>query len=328
MCKHLTAPHRHANLITFAMCLGFALFVQAQPNAVRQHGQLGVKGNRIVDQSGNPVVLRGMSLYWSQWKGQFYNPEAVQWLRDDWHCTAVRAAMAVESGGYLKNPEKEKQKVKAVVEAAISLGIYVIIDWHDHHASQHLAQSQAFFEEMAKTYGKHPNVIYELWNEPLNTHDWSTVIKPYHLAVIPKIRANDSRNLIICGTQTWSQDVDKAAHDPLRLANVAYTLHFYAGTHKQSLRDKATTALKNGLALMVTEWGTCNADGNGPVNAEETKKWLAFLDQNSLSWCNWSLADLKETAASLRPGASAKGGWLTDTISPSGALVRKELRSK
>ena len=269
-----------------------------------------------------------MSLFWSQWGGQYYNTNVVKWLRDDWHCTMIRVAMGVESGGYLTNPEREKEKVKAVVQTAIDLGIYVLIDWHDHNADQHLAQSQAFFEEMARLYGKHPNVIYELWNEPLKTHDWSTVIKPYHEAVIPRIRAIAPDSLIICGTQSWSQEVDKASRDPLKFDNVAYTLHFYAATHKESLRQKARTALNNGVALMVTEWGASEATGNGKLDEEETRKWWALMDEFKLSWCNWSLIDKNETSAALIPKASATGGWSTNEISRSGQLVRDELRAK
>jgi endoglucanase len=294
---------------------------------VQEHGQLRVQGNRVVDQHGRPVVLRGMSLFWSQWMGQYYSTNALRWLRDDWNCNVIRAAMAVEAGGYLTNPEREKEKIKTIIQAAIDLGIYVIIDWHDHNADQHTAQAQAFFEDIARTYAKYPNLIFEPWNEPLNRHDWSTVIKPYHEAVIPKIRAH-SRNLIICGTQTWSQDVDKAARDPIAGTNLAYTLHFYAATHKQKLRDKAAFALTNGAAIMVTEWGTSEATGNGKLDYEETQKWWAFMDSNQLSRCNWSLADKAETSAALKPGANAAGGWTTNDLSRSGILVREEMRLK
>jgi endoglucanase len=314
--------------LALSVCLFSASLGYGQQSIVAKRGQLSVKGNRIVDKDGNPVVLRGMSLFWSQWMGQYYNAEAVKWLRDDWRCTVVRASMAVEAGGYLSNPEREKEKIETVVQAAIDLGIYVIIDWHDHNAHRHTKQAQAFFEEMAKKYGKHPNVIYELWNEPLNSHDWSTIVKPYHQAVIPRIRAHDPDNLIACGTPTWSQDVDKASRDPLKFDNVAYTLHFYAATHRQSLRDKATTALNNGVALIVTEWGTSEASGSGRLDSGETRRWLEFMDRNHLSWCNWSVADKRETSAALMPGASATGNWSAEKISPSGTLVREELRAK
>ncbi len=293
---------------------------------VKRHGQLRVAGNRIVDQNGKPVALRGMSLFWSQWAGQFYNAEAVKWLRDDWECTVVRAAIAVEHGGYLKNPEREKKKVFAVVQAAIDLGIYVIVDWHDHNAHQHQNEAQTFFAELAEKYGEHPNLIYETWNEPLDKHDWASVIKPYHEALIPIIRKHDPDSLIVCGTQTWSQDVDKAARDPLKFSNVAYTLHFYAASHKGALRKKAAAALESGAALMVTEWGTSESSGSGKLDQEETQKWSAFMDKHDLSWCNWSVVDKRETCAALKPGASNRGRWREENVSPSGTLVRAAFR--
>jgi endoglucanase len=269
-----------------------------------------------------------MSLFWSQWMVQFYTAEAVRWLKEDWNCTIIRAALAVEHGGYLQDPQREMAKIRTVMDAAIENGLYVIIDWHDHVAHQYVEQAKQFFEEIARTCGHQPNIIYELWNEPLNRHDWSTVIKPYHEAVVPVIRAHDPHNLIVCGTQTWSQDVDKAAEDPLASDNVAYVLHFYAATHKQRLRDKANRALDSGIALMVTEWGTSEANGSGKLDEEETRAWLAFMDEHQLSWCNWSVADKDETSAALRPGASGTGGWRDEQISPSGLLVREALRAK
>jgi len=74
-------------------------------NTVSEHGQLSIKGTHIVDQNGQVVQLRGMSLYWSQWQGRYYTPEVVNWLKEDWGCTVIRAAMAVDHGGYLENPK-------------------------------------------------------------------------------------------------------------------------------------------------------------------------------------------------------------------------------
>ena len=80
---------------------------------------------------------------------------------------------------------------------------------------------------MALEYGAFPNVIYEIYNEPLNV-SWSNVIKPYAMSVISIIREIDPDNLIIVGTPNWSQRVDMAAQDPIvEFENIAYTLHFY-----------------------------------------------------------------------------------------------------
>jgi endoglucanase len=300
----------------------------APDSYVGKHGQLRVQGTKIVDQAGQPIALHGMSLFWSQWIGKFYTPETIKWLKDDWRCTVVRAAMAVGSNGYLNNPEQEKAKVFTVVDAAIEQGIYVIVDWHDHNGEQHSAQSQAFFAELAQRYAKYPNIIYEPYNEPLQGANWSTVLKPYHEGVIKAIRQHDPDNIIVCGTRVWSQRVDEAADDPIQAENIAYTLHYYASTHKQGLRDIAQKAIDKGICLFVTEFGTSEASGNGEFNTVEARTWFDFLDKNDISWANWSVADARETSAALKPGAAATGGWADDVISPSGLFIREELRRK
>lgn len=288
------------------------------------YGQLQVDSIQIVNEQGEPVALRGMSLFWSQWLSKYYNYDCIKWLRDDWKCSVVRAAMAVESGGYLTNPDAEMAKVKTVIDACIDLGIYVIIDWHDHNAHQHEVPAKTFFRQIAELYGDKPNIIYEIYNEPLQV-SWSNVIKPYAQAVVNEIRAVDPDNLIIIGTPNWSQNVDVAASEPVEGINLAYALHFYAATHKQWLRDRAVKAMERGAALFVTEYGTCESSGDGVLDYAESNKWYDFMDEYKLSWCNWSLADKDETASALKSGASAAGGWTEDQLSESGTLVRSKI---
>ncbi|TPN84549.1 glycoside hydrolase family 5 protein [Aquimarina algicola] len=298
-------------------------------SAVEKHGLLQVSGNKILDKNQEAVQLRGMSLFWSQWMGQYYTKEAVSWLKKDWECNVIRAAMGVEDAdGYLSNREVEKQKVFTVIDAAIQEGIYVIIDWHSHHAEDHLEEAKAFFAEVAQKYGDQPNIIYEPYNEPLQAPSWNSVLKPYHEQVIAEIRKYDPDNLIICGTRTWSQDVDEVIGNEINDKNVAYTLHYYAATHKQFLRDKAQRALDADIPLFVTEYGTTEASGNGFLDKDEALVWWNFLDQNKISWCNWSIADKQETASALEPGASGTGDWSENQITESGKMVRNEIKTK
>jgi len=291
---------------------------------------LTVSGNQVLA-GGQHASFSGNSLFEScnGWGGdKFYNASVISWLKSDWKSNIVRAAMCVEnSGGYIDDPVGNKAKVKAVVDAAIANDMYVIIDWHSHAAENYTAQSIAFFQEMARTYGGKPNVIYEVYNEPLNTTDWHYTIKPYAQQVVNAIRAIDPTNLIIVGTQTWSQDVDKASTDPISGSNIAYTLHFYAATHKQYLRDKAQTALNNGAALFVTEWGTVEASGDGAVDQGETYTWMDFLKQNNISNANWALNDKAEGSSALVGGASTTGGWTSNQLTTSGALVKSIMLS-
>lgn len=277
-------------------------------------------GNQILF-GGEPGSIAGMSLFWSQWDGGYYTPETVATLKSEWNAKLVRAAMGVdETGGYIEDPVGNKFAVETVVDAAIENEMYVIIDWHTHHAEDYAAEAIDFFSEMAAKYGEYNNVIYEVYNEPLAV-SWSGVIKPYAENVIEAIRAQDPDNLIIVGTPNWSQDVDDVVADPINDDNVAYTLHFYAATHKQFLRDKASTALNAGLPLFVTEWGTIEASGDGDVDATETDIWMNFLRDNGISHANWALNDKAEGSSALKPGTPASG-WTDSDLTASGTLVK------
>jgi endoglucanase len=313
-------------IILLILLLSWQSNLSAQTTIVEKYGQLSVKGNYIIGQYGDTVQLRGMSLFWSQWIGKYYNAQCIKWLRDDWKCTVIRAAMGVDMGGYAENPAAEKARVKAVVDACIDLGIYVIIDYHSHEAHKNPEQAQKFFSEMARLYGKYPNVLYEPYNEPLSDNlTWSKDLKPYHEGVIKSIREFDPDNIVIAGTRQWSQLVNEASLDKLSDKNTVYTLHFYAGSHRESLMDETKQALENGICVFVSEYGSCDASGNGGFDPASTKDWYDFMERYKISYANWSVADKEETASIIKPGASSEGGWTEDQITKSGKLVKADL---
>ena len=317
------------SLLTLSACSNrpSQLPPQAHDGPVTAHGLLHVKGNKIVGADEKPVSLAGVSYGWSQWEAaRFYNPSVVNWLKQDWNCSIIRAALGIKPEGYLGHPAREKARVCRVIDAAIAADLYVIIDWHDHEANQHTDLAVAYFQEMARKYGQSPNVMYEIFNEPITGLTWSKDVKPYAEKVIAAIRTIDPDNLIIVGTPNWSQDVDLAAADPIQDNNLAYTLHFYAGTHKQKLRDKAVIALNQGLPLFVTEWGTCDASGDGPIDVTSTQEWMAFMRQWDLSHCNWGIYDKAETACIFLPSAPSKGPWTDKSLTASGHFAREWVR--
>ncbi|WP_020208669.1 glycoside hydrolase family 5 protein [Gilvimarinus chinensis] len=317
------------------LSLGLALVLHNQASAataVQTHGALKVDGNQILDASGAPVSLAGPSLFWSNtgWNAdRYYNREVVNYLQEQWNAPIIRAAIGAGAhGGMLTHPDENIKKAETVIDAAIEQGMYVILDWHAHHAEDHPKNAIAFFDHFATKYGDTNNIIYEIYNEPLADTDWHTVIKPYAETLIAHIRAIDPDNLIIVGTQTWSQDVDKAAESPITgYDNIAYTLHFYAGTHKQALRNKAEQALDQGAALMVTEWGTVNANGDGAVDRESTEQWLTFMREHNLSHANWALNDKQEGASMLKPGTKPDGNWTDDDLTESGLYVKSIIKN-
>ena len=294
---------------------------------VEKNGQLSVKGTQLVNAKGDTLVLRGMSFGWSNWWPQFWNAEVVSELVYDWRCTVIRAAMGVEhEDGYLDRPQYSDSLVRNVVDACLDEGVYVIIDWHDHNAVEHLREAQAFFKEMARSYGDYPNVIYEIFNEP--DHETWAAVKAYSDSVIRSIRDIDPDNIILVGSPHWDQDVHLAADDPLTgYSNIMYTLHFYAKTHKQWLRDRGDYALQKGLPLFVSEYGASEASGDGGLDIESWRQWIEWMEANQISWVKWSIADKQETCSALLPGADAYASWTEADLDTSGALSRQILRA-
>jgi endoglucanase len=306
-------------LTVFAMMI---TGVFAQP--VKQHGQLKVTGTQLVDEHNQPVVLRGMSYGWHNWWPRFYNAGSVKWLHTDWNCSVVRAAMGIEpEQGYLNDSAGSVAKIKAVVDAAIKEGIYVIIDWHDHNI--HQEKAKAFFSMMSKTYGSYPNVIYEIFNEP-DKETWPEV-KAYSEEVIRSIRANDPDNIILVGSPGWDQDIHLPAADPIKgFSNLMYTVHFYAGTHKKWLRDRTDEAINKGLPIFISECAGMEATGDGPLNLQEWQSWIEWMESRKLSWITWSVSDKDETCSVLRKSAASEGNWKESDLKESGIRTREFLK--
>jgi endoglucanase len=297
--------------------------VIAQP--VKKHGQLKVVGTKLLDEHDQPIALHGMSFGWHNLWPRFYNAGAVKTLVKDWHCSVVRAAMGVElnDSGYIKSPASSVAAIKAVVDAAIKQGTYVIIDFHSHNIK--LQEAKIFFAAMATAYGKYPNVIYELFNEP-DYETWPEV-KTYSEELIKIIRSIDADNIILVGCPKWDQDVQLPAADPIKgYSNLMYTMHFYAGTHKQWLRDRCDEAIAKGLPLFISECAGMEASGDGPIDNAEWNKFVSWMDDKGLSWVAWSVSDKKETCSILNPSAAATGKWKKIDVKEWGNLTKESLK--
>lgn len=291
-------------------------------NGVKENGWLHVKGTQLVNSKGKAIVLHGMSSHGLQWFGAFTTDHAIG-ATASYGANLFRVAMYTEEGGYLSHKDAMRKELYRAVDAAIARNMYVIIDWHilsDGNPKQHQKEAKAFFKKSASRYNNKPNVIYEICNEPNNAGTWDK-IRSYASAVIPVIRKQSPKSLILVGTPTWSQDVDIAANDPLPFPNVMYTCHFYAGTHGQWLRDKITAARKKGLPIFISEWGTSRASGGEGFYKKESDKWIRFMDRNRLSWANWSYCNKNESSAALTVKANAEDGLSKKELTASGRYV-------
>ena len=296
--------------LSFAVVPLFASASTAVPKKigpVSYYGALHTSGNKIIGAKNNQqAMLRGVSLYWSDWLGlPYYNPTVISWAVDNLKIDVFRYAMGIEyydpdSGtmnkledqySYRRSPEEQLSRIDRMVQAAIENDVYIIIDWHSYRADSETASAKEFFKTIASKYKDVPNVIYEIFHEPV-LHSWETILN-YANAVIPGIREN-TENLVLVGTPNWSQHPEYAAKDPVPFTNIAYVLHFYAGSHSvSSYSNVIVQTLNAGYPVFISEWGTVNADGTGSPNSEEFQEWTNFMDQNMIPNCNWSLRQVK-----------------------------------
>jgi aryl-phospho-beta-D-glucosidase BglC (GH1 family) len=317
-------------LLLVIPCLLSAQEIPSDPPVARC-GQLHVEGTQLTSARGEPVTLRGMSLFDTSSYGEYANPAVLAWLRDDWKATIFRAAMYTEYNGKFVG-EAAYQPLFSAVQAAIDTGMYVLVDWHiltDGNPLKHLTEAKDFFTRVATRFGRYPNVLYEICNEPNGKGvTWAEAIKPYALEVIPAIRTLAPDSVIIVGTPVWSSEPEVAAADPLPFPNVMYTLHFYAGTHDRSFLDKIDQARSAGAAVFVTEWGTTNAQVTGTLFVPRALAWAAGLAERRISWANWSLGTKLEPASALKPLANPAGSWRAGELTESGLLMRSLLRDE
>jgi len=296
------------------------------------HGALSVQGADLVDKNGEKFQLYGMSTHGIAWFPQYVNQEAFRTLRDDWNTNCVRLAMYTEEyGGYCSDGDKETLKalVKNGVEYASELGMYVIIDWHilsEQDPNVHKDEAITFFREMSSAYADYENVLYEICNEPNGYATWDSV-KAYASEVIPVIRENDSDAVILVGSPTWSQDIDKAQASPLEFDNIMYTLHFYAATHKDDLRSRLEGCVNQGLPVFVSEFGMCDASGNGGNDFEQTEEWLTLIEKYNISFLCWNLANKAESSSVFLPSSTAISDWAEEDLNESGKWIREYFRS-
>lgn len=294
-------------------------------------GALQVIGTQLSDEDGNPVQLRGISTHGLAWFPDYINEDCFRQFREEWQVNVIRLAMYTgEGGGYCTGGDKEALKtlVKNGVEYATNQDMYVIIDWHilsDGNPNTYLDEAKAFFDEMSKLYADYNNVLYEICNEPNGGTSWQD-IKSYAEKVIPVIRANDDDGIILVGTPNWSQYVDQAAADPITgYSNIMYTLHFYAATHTDWLRNTMRDAVNAGLPVFVSEYGICDASGSGAIDRNQAQKWLEIMDELGVSYVAWNLSNKNETSAILSTGCNKTSGFAESDLSDSGKWLYQML---
>lgn len=288
------------------------------------NGALSVHNGQLTDAGGNPVLLRGISTHGIAWYPQYINRECFHSLKTQFGANAVRLAMyTAEYGGYCAGGDQDqlKELIRSGIQYAQEEDMYVIVDWHilsDKDPNRYVKYARAFFSEISEEFSQCNHILYEICNEPNGNVTWNKIRK-YANKVIPVIRANDPDAVIIVGTPKWSQTVSAAAKKPLSSwSNIMYAFHFYAATHKDSMRTSLEKVLKKNLPVFVTEFGICEASGSGNIDLQQAKEWMDLLDSYNISCMMWNLSNKDETCALLKTSCTKVSGFTQDDLSETG----------
>lgn len=309
---------------------------QGYVSPVSRYGRLQVNGVEITSSAtGNPVQLRGVSPHGTQWFPTIDNHTIPNYAYDV-GAQITRVPMYVEQfGGYTYGPTAKAYmlaKTDEMIQDAIDVGIYASVSFHVHvDPSPYTSEAIEFFTHVANEWGGHPNVIYEIVNES-DGGTWAP-IKNFADQVVPVIRDIETangweHNLIIVGTPTWCQRPDLAVGNPIDDVNIAYTFHWYAAGHPNSLWENIDTTRNAGLCIIVSEWGTGSWNWASPdYDLYDSEAFINFLDQRGISWINWAWNIKGEALSSLQWTSSMQGPWPDGDLTPSGVFVKEEINA-
>ena len=121
-----------------------------------------------------------------------------------------------------------RQGAEAGVDYATSKNLYVIIDYHqidNATTGTSAADAKTFWTDIAPKFAGASNVLYEPFNEPIDTNVRWSALKPVVQQLIDTIRAGAPKNIIIVPSNTWDQHPGDAASDPPSGTNLMYTAH-------------------------------------------------------------------------------------------------------
>lgn len=296
------------------------------------NGELRVSGNHLVDQNNTPVQLKGVSTHGINWFPGYVNQSLFSELKTNWNANVVRLAMyTADYNGYCSGGNKEelKQLVRNGINYATNAGLYVIVDWHilsDSNPLEHKEEAKEFFNTISSEYKNANNILYEICNEPNGGTSWDQ-IKSYAEEIIPVIRNNDSNAVILVGTPTWSQDIHLVAQNPLNYPNIMYTFHFYAGTHKDDLRNRLISTVNSGIPVFVSEFGITDASGNGNVDEASGNAWISTLNDLNVSYVCWNLSNKNESSALIKDNVSKLSGYGQNDLTQQGKWLVNILNS-
>lgn len=309
------------------------LAAPASSSGVSYNGWLQVVEGSLQNQQGEALQLRGMSSHGLAWFPEYTSAASIQTTKH-YGANLFRIAMYVDDtpGNYTRD-EKDQQENKEALYAAIDntlmLDMYAVADWHileDPNPLNRLDCALAFFDELSQKYADKPGLIYEICNEPNGDTTWDDIYE-YADLVIPIIRANSPKAVIIVGTPMYSGDLTSVMANPLPYDNILYAYHYYSGNQRDNFDVALAPAMEANFPVFISEWGFGSEIEPHVLMEEPGKEFIAYMKAHNLSWANWSLCNKRESFSAILPDVKETSGWTMEELTTGGQIVFEALKN-
>jgi hypothetical protein len=271
-------------------------FEMLSPSGASSLPWLKTDRNRIVNEEGGTVVLRGVNIENREWvwendKSIVFERKAIPVATGDeseggWGANVVTLAFA--SGPVNRNDTVYLENQDELIGLAQSHGAYVhlIYRYAEPDTEQPGMPDQAAenaIAKLAERYKNNSTVIFGLQVEP---HDvtWSE-LKPRFTSMIDAIRENNPRALIVVPGTEYGRMIYYALTDPIERDNLVYKTHPYDSwatiESQYRLREVADK-----YPVLIGEFGP-----GSQMNLVDTQLLLQFAESRGISWVGWLFHD-------------------------------------
>ncbi|MCI0437650.1 MAG: cellulase family glycosylhydrolase [Chloroflexi bacterium] len=252
---------------------------------------LETNGNRIVDEFGNTVILRGVNIenrewVWDESKSIDFERSAIPVAAgappDGWGANVI--TLAIASGPVNRNDLIYLQNLDELVALAKSNDAYTFLVYRyvEPDAEQPRMPDQSAQDAMAKLaerYKNEPAVLYGLQVEP---HDvtWGA-LKPRFTSMIDEIRAKNPRALIAVPGTEFGRTIRHALNDPIERPHLVYKTHPY-DTWDTIQSQYQLSAVAARYPVLIGEFGP-----GAQMSFNDVLTLLEFAETQGISWIGW-----------------------------------------
>jgi endoglucanase len=295
---------------------------------------ISVKGNKFVDQDGNTILFRGLSIsdpdklesqgHWNREHFVKVQEMGAKVVRIPVHPVAWRG----------RTPAQYLKLLDQAVGWCSELNMYIMLDWHsignlttgvyqDPMYETTLQETYNFWRIAARHFAGHNTIAFwELFNEPTTYrgqlgpvvwNEWKQICENE----ITIIRAYNPQAVILVAGFDWAYDLTPIREAPINAVNIGYVTHPYENKRKIPWEPKweedfGFTA--DTYPVVATEFGGAQADRSyGPAII----KYLESKGISWLVWCfdpEWGPTLIKDWQYTLTPSGEFAKGVMTGTI--------------